>query len=581
MNKSDIQSFFKRRMVELLDKHTLDSYRVRTNNSMTILKELRYVLVSWVDGNVKRFETVEFCINECKALINKDDFVAKSIIDKSVFIKSLDCYLANSKKKKDEPLVDETNKMIYWVDELYECNDNGYLLKLLDDIQSTVLDDQVINDDEFLPKLKKLDFTLSSFACELLRIGYSKVYLYKFFKALLTNKKGMAFEDAIHGMCEKFANRQNSLFTVIIPLEFCTRSAADTASSHLAELSREIPEILKNVEKVPNNIKKPTGNVRLFVSDIEALDAHSAAVIADEILQNILDSQQEDIRGLKSPSGAVVFQECDGEYVVMREQFYDLDTGGEFMREDEASLHSKLKTIRNSSANDVDIKDRLFASLRHLRIGDAQTDIDQQFINYWIALEFIFASSSRNDNTYQRIKDHLVRIMTVCYVKRNLLYLKNWAVKTDLMRVEDNIVTKVNDDAFVESVPNILLRYRLKSMKANIRQQESIKEYIKMHETNLLQHLSRIYRLRNELVHEAAIKQDIVNVTSNLRYYLVFVINQMVGFFSDSAFDLKQKSMLKFFWTYEKYEMLIEQASDKDKKVEALKNVKIYNSYII
>ena len=75
MNKSDIQSFFKRRMVELLDKHTLDSYRVRTNNSMTILKELRYVLVSWVDGNVKRFETVEFCINECKALINKDDFV--------------------------------------------------------------------------------------------------------------------------------------------------------------------------------------------------------------------------------------------------------------------------------------------------------------------------------------------------------------------------------------------------------------------------------------------------------------------------------------------------------------------------
>ena len=240
-----------------------------------------------------------------------------------------------------------------------------------------------------------------------------------------------------------------------------------------------------------------------------------------------------------------------------------------------------MDIIKYDQTNDGDIKDRLFAALRHLRIGDAQTDIDQQFINYWIALEFIFASSSRNDNTFQRIKDNLVRIMTVCYVKRNLLYLKNWTVMTGLLDVKDDIVTKVNDDAFVESVPNILLRYRLKNMKANIRQKESIKDYIKMHETNLLQHLSRIYRLRNELVHEAAIKQDIVNVTSNLRFYLVFVINQMVGFFSDSVFGVKQKSMLNFFWTYEKYEMSIEEASDKDKKVEALRNVKIFNSYII
>ena len=45
--------------------------------------------------------------------------------------------------------------------------------------------------------------------------------------------------------------------------------------------------------------------------------------------------------------------------------------------------------------------------------------------------------------------------------------------------------------------------------------------------------------------------------------------------------DSKQKSMLNFFWTYEKYELLIEEASDKDKKVEVLKNVKIYNSFII
>jgi hypothetical protein len=52
------------------------------------------------------------------------------------------------------------------------------------------------------------------------------------------------------------------------------------------------------------------------------------------------------------------------------------------------------------------------------------------------------------------------------------------------------------------------------------------------HIENLNQNISRIYHLRNELIHEAALKQDIENITSNLRYYLVFVLNQLISYFS-------------------------------------------------
>ena len=227
------------------------------------------------------------------------------------------------------------------------------------------------------------------------------------------------------------------------------------------------------------------------------------------------------------------------------------------------------------------MKDRLMASLRHLRIGDGQTDIDQQFVNYWIALEFIFSSSSKNDNTYQRIKDHLVSILSTCYLKRNLLYIKNWLVKTNLILEGDDIVATINNDGFVNDLENILLKYRMKKLKSHIINRDSIKKYVDLHKSNLLQHLSRIYRLRNELVHEAAIKQDIVNVTSNLRFYLVFVINQMVGFFSDVENDESKKTMLKFFWNYEKHEMLILKSQDRNEKLKSIMNVKIFNSYIV
>jgi hypothetical protein len=63
--------------------------------------------------------------------------------------------------------------------------------------------------------------------------------------------------------------------------------------------------------------------------------------------------------------------------------------------------------------------------------------------------------------------------------------------------------------------------------------------------------------LRNELVHEAAIKQDIMNVTSNLRFYLTFVLNQLIGFSVEESSKINEVSMERFFWFYAKWEKLI------------------------
>lgn len=64
----DLYDFFRLRMVEALHKDTLDSFRVRANNALTILDELSLLLKAWIGGNIKRFETVESCISEAKGV---------------------------------------------------------------------------------------------------------------------------------------------------------------------------------------------------------------------------------------------------------------------------------------------------------------------------------------------------------------------------------------------------------------------------------------------------------------------------------------------------------------------------------
>ena len=90
------------------------------------------------------------------------------------------------------------------------------------------------------------------------------------------------------------------------------------------------------------------------------------------------------------------------------------------------------------------------------------------------------------------------------------------------------------------------------NIKSHLRNKDSIKTYLTRHKKNIEQHITRIYRLRNELIHEAAIKQDIANVTSNLRSYLIFILNQLIFHFSASNYyDMKSREMTQFFLMYE------------------------------
>ena len=55
-----------------------------------------------------------------------------------------------------------------------------------------------------------------------------------------------------------------------------------------------------------------------------------------------------------------------------------------------------------------------------------------------------------------------------------------------------------------------------------------------MHSKRLNQHLTRIYRVRNELVHEGKTKMDVKLMAGHLRHYLLFTIEQLTNEISEN-----------------------------------------------
>lgn len=554
----DFQKYFVLRMTEMMHKDTLDSYRVRTNNALSIIIELKNVLQGWLDGNVKRFSTVDYCIQECLDLINNDDCLAFSNYDKNLFLANLTDYTKRAKSGKDLPLSHETNSIIYTVEDLIQANEALYFEKLVNKIKSYVFTKVEYKNDQFSVILRPFDDILAAFGGELLRKGYSKKYLFSFFTAMKENPQHKDFKEAFNEMVADLTVQAVRQFFVVIKLSFDNNYNADLAEQKINNIYKSVPQNIQEQIVVQNSYKRTNSQTRYFVIDAKAHDSASAARIGYEELSEMLDYNQDVVKSVKIPSRALVIaQDPNIERKESTENFCILDAGGKYTDEPDESLQSTLKEIQDFRLVQEDVRDRIQSALRHLRIGDSQIEIEQQFINYWIALEFIFSSSDRNFSTFERIKTYLVQILSVCYIKRNTEYLKNWFVKTHYMNQKDNIYEALNDDEAVNGMHNILERFRAKNMKSHLHSRDNIKNYIKAHKDHLLQHIVRIYRLRNELVHEAAIKQDIMNVTSNLRFYLTFVLNQLIGFSVEESSKINEVSMERFFWFYAKWEKLI------------------------
>lgn len=557
------QQFFQERFLEILHHYTLDSYRVRIHNAHTIILELKVVLTNWLKGNVKRFETVSLCAEETLQKIKDDQLFLNEGSLKKYFCSILEKIIKEGEKKpllclRTVELIDEVNKSI---------SKDPFHIKLFQIIQTITLkkENEEESDMALDKDLNEIDLAISNLATELIFLGFSRQFLYNFVK-YSAFKDSNSFEEAIEKIVINLNPEKTKKFSVFFRLTL----GKGIKELQLPELLNEFPIELKDIVKIKRaKFIESRLDQRYFKTEVEALDVESAAKLGKENLSIFLDTLHFSLNYYKIiPENTVIVIESteDGTnaYYTQSLPFMEGIKPNKEELEQLEYIKAGLIFIKNLSNCSKDVVNRLTSALRHLRIGDTDPESEQRFINYWIALEFLFSSPDINENTFSRIKQNLINILLSSYGFRNISYLLEQLRKRQEDITLDDLLDPSKRKLIYESIKDTtLLSYRLRSMEKYLltNQVSNINKYLHQHERNLKWQIARIYRLRNELIHEAAIKQNIESLTSNLRYYLIFVLKRAIAFFSmgkNSSEENKMREMESFFLKYDFIKDIIE-----------------------
>ena len=95
-----------------------------------------------------------------------------------------------------------------------------------------------------------------------------------------------------------------------------------------------------------------------------------------------------------------------------------------------------------------------------------------------------------------------------------------------------------NYKLIVENSDNELMKFRALFFQNWIDSPGNITQSLNRHKSNLNWNIIRLYRIRNEIVHNAAIKNGIYSNISHMKYYLTFILNAILDFMSKDAIDL-------------------------------------------
>ena len=576
MEKEALLHYFQDRMLEILHKETIDTYRQRNHNAFTSLMEFKGVVERWGEMKVKTIDTVRFLGEECVDLLVSDDCLMFDSFSKDLLISEINVLIKTSDK---HPNAKVNNRVLFCLNQCINNNRQGYLKNLIKNLKSLLFDDNDIPDEQMIPTLERVDKYLSAICVQLVFEGYTKQALYTLLKSQLV----FGFE-AFFNQFENLTKLKNREYTVIWKTMIPGCNGVDLEKLGLLLQVNEVVEIndiIKN--KFKKHLTNPVESYHYYIDKIKAKDKYAALKLSRERMMTMIDNLHlgYNLNTIKMPDNALVLEKRGNVYWASMEPanyFMDGIPTNDYPLS--IALSERICEIYEAKYIDNGVKERLKSAIRHLNYGDQDTELEQRFINYWIALEFIFSSPQTDDNTFTRLKTNLINVLACSYIKRNMDYIKTKLVNDGLL---DQAYDIWESEANLDTVANtaglpLIWKFKLKKMKSRLLgHSDKRKAYYMNHVNNLERHITRIYNLRNELFHEAGINQDIEIITSNLRYYLVFILDQMISFFSDSNLKNHNKTfgLDDFFNTYINYRKMIEVDYDLDiiKSIPIAKNL--------
>lgn len=194
--------------------------------------------------------------------------------------------------------------------------------------------------------------------------------------------------------------------------------------------------------------------------------------------------------------------------------------------------------------------------------GQALTDeiAENQILNLWIAIEML-VTQDKSTSKIANVADTLVPFLNLCYY-RDIFSDLHQKIKDINEEKLDELIGKcefegdlqngikfilliISDQAKNQRIElyNILnnfplLKFKISQLRSNLSKADSIKSDLKRHSTKLHWHIRRLYRLRNFIVHEGKVGNNVNILVENTHYYFDSFMN---GFL---MLNLRDKSVL-------------------------------------
>lgn len=541
-----LEQLFIEKGLELLFGNTIDSYRLRLHNPKTLLEELISVCQSSISGILTNNDYADATSKELKKVIdNNNDGLIFNKVSKKHFLK-----IISKLQKKDYNLAIQSSKLILKENINYAEN----ILNKILEYTSSYDDIENVGSEEYHREIndlsKKIIVLLNHLLVELINKGYSKKYLYNFFQT--TFVRNVPDQDSFTNRITIFQTlleKEDEEFTVIYFIQGNSFRFNEfiKIDNNYGRVNKKFRSTNKNhiSEKAYSFLEQHKEESLIYIK-LNSKDYIRAIELSMEKISKDLDiyhlgfsnhiikiGNQCCVIGKNQPSKASTFPSnfhLDG-YVKSNTEIFEI-------------LLDKIKKISQNNI-DKDSYDKIISAIRYYRTGSESPELETKLLNYWIGLEYIFTSFNSDQKTINRIRDYFPICHSVVYVKRNLYdyhkSLKRLEISDSIPDYNENLnylSVHGNYQTIYDTSTNQLLKFRTRYYQKWFEEPNKVNDALKKHFDNLQWNFTRLYRIRNEIVHNAAIKNGIYTHISHMKYYLSFILNSILDFMAEIPLDI-------------------------------------------
>ena len=507
---NDSCKYFFNKSMELLHRKSFDTYRVNLHNPYTIFVELNKSIEKYNKKRIKNFDpTITSIVQEATGFLQ--NCYLDCVFSFGTFGRKQAVTILDNTTKSDKD--GKKNRTLSLLCKSIEVENKEFKKNLFVKIKSLLVTDDKAN-------FEQIDLYTSWLVTQLIHQGYSRKFIIDRIRKSKTFLDNNSTIEIVFSKLNTVFDNNRDDYEAIFKIK---PNSADTlliASNQINELDA-FPKEFENKRYISERFKEISEGEKYLSVIINSLDFWSALrttylLVTETVEINCL----HDIDNKITLDKQALIIHCSSRSYRMESIEENLDGFYDYQESDFVRFVENFKAL-NGRSNVA--YEKIRSAIRFYKLGNDSQEIEHKILNYWIGFEQLFSAIDTEEDSINRMKSFFIAINAVYYWQRRTTYLLNRA------GVNYSFDNFTNSQLPVDPHPNPQIQHRLEKYVVLLNDKKELRGSIEKHIKRLNQHLTRIYRVRNELVHEGRTSVDLFLIAGHLRHYLLFSIEQITN----------------------------------------------------